>query len=184
VTLAAWLAACGGEPVFQMTRLDPPRPAQDFALTDQLGRPVRLSDFRGRVVVLTFLYTACPDVCPLVAGRLRESRRLLGDRAAEAVFVVVTVDPETDTVPRLRAYSEAQGLLDGWRLLTGPRAELEPVWQYYWVGTVSKDANGTVTHQAPVHLIDQVGQIRAASGQDIRPAALAHDIEALLRAKG
>jgi protein SCO1/2 len=180
--LSLWLVACGRELTFQMTRLDPPRPTQDFVLTDQFGRQVHLSDFRGRVVVLTFLYTGCADVCPLVAERLRESRDLLGQHAGRTVFLVVTVDPETDTVAQLKAYSEAHGMQGVWRFLTGTRAELEPVWQYYWVGPVSKDAHGAVTHQAPVHLIDQAGRVRAVSGQTVRPAELAHDVEALLRA--
>jgi protein SCO1 len=183
LALSAWLVACGRQPTFQMTRLDPPRPTQDFTLTDQFGRRVRLSDFRERVVVLTFLYTTCVDVCPLVAERLRESRGLLGERAGQTVFMVVTVDPETDTVAQLKAYSETHGMLGVWRFLTGTRAELEPVWQYYWVGPVSKDAQGAVTHLAPVHLIDQAGRVRAVSGQTVRPAELAHDVDALLRAK-
>jgi protein SCO1/2 len=180
LALAVGLTACSGQPGLQMTPLDPPRPTQDFVLTDQFGEEVRLSDFRGRVVVLTFLYTGCPDVCPLVAERLRDAGRLLGERASAAAFLVVTVDPERDTVEQLYAYSQARGMLTAWRFLTGARADLEPVWAYYWVGTVSKDTDGRVAHQAPVHLIDRQGRIRAVSGQSLRPAELAHDVEALL----
>lgn len=68
--LAGFLVACSRQPAFRGTTLDPPRETQDFTLRDQFGAPVRLSDFRGRSVGLTFLYTFCPDVCPLVTANL------------------------------------------------------------------------------------------------------------------
>lgn len=180
LTLAALFSAFLAGPSFRLTALDPPRESLDFRLVDQFGQRVSLADFGGKVVVLTFLYTSCPDVCPLVAQRLRATHGLLGDDASDVAFLVVTVDPERDTVSRLYEYSRKLDMLDTWHFLTGSRAELEPVWEHYWVGKVWKDEKGNVMHQAPVHLIDQRGRVRVVTGQAFRPAELAHDIEALL----
>ncbi len=202
IVLGGLLIACSREPAFRGTALDPPRKTLDFALRDQFGKQVRLSDLRGRVVVLTFLYTSCPDVCPLVTAKLRTVAELLASQASGVVFLAVTVDPERDTVERLYTYSQQQGMLDRWRFLRGDVQELQPVWDYYWVGNVRKERVGqaadapqqagaapppaphTVQHTAPVHLIDQQGQVRVAYGSTLRPAELAHDIEILLKRGG
>ncbi|MFQ5847391.1 MAG: SCO family protein [Candidatus Methylomirabilales bacterium] len=179
--LASFLYGCAQEPSFRGTALDPPRETRDFTLRDQLGKPVRLSDFRGRVVILTFLYTACRDVCPLVTAKLRKAREMLGEVAPRAVFLAVTTDPTRDTVKRVRAYSEKYQMLDRWHFLTGERPILQPIWKYYWVGKVWTDKEGNVMHQAPVHLIDRAGKIRVAYGSGFEPADLAEDIRILLR---
>lgn len=187
--LLSLLAACSGRPTFHGTPLDPPRDTLDFALTDQFGQPLRLSDLKGQVVVLTFLYTACTDLCPLVTQKLRETVRLLAAEGKRVTVLAVTVDPERDTVSRLADYSRQWGMLDRWRVLTGSAQQLEPVWRYYWVGEIRREATGSpaapaayeVQHSSPVHLIDRKGRIRAVYGSDFRPAELAADIEGLLR---
>lgn len=167
-------------PSFRLTPLDPPRESFDFTLHDQFGKRVSLRDFRDKVIVLTFLYSYCPDICPLITQKLHETRRLLGSNAARAVFLAVTVDPERDTVKRLYGYSGQFDMLDKWHFLTGSEEELKPLWDYYWVGKVWKDEKGNVMHQAPIHIIDPKGKIRVVSGQTFRPAELAHDLEVLL----
>jgi len=180
VALVALIFYRPSHPAFRLTPLDPPREGFNFTLRDQFGKKVSLADFHGKVVVLTFLYTYCPDICPLITEQLHETRRLLGSNAARAVFLAVTVDPERDTVKRLYDYSRQFDMLDKWHFLTGSESELKPIWDYYWVGKVWKDEKGNVMHQAPVHLIDPQGKIRVVSGQTFRPAELAHDIEVLL----
>ncbi|MEX0804472.1 MAG: cytochrome c oxidase assembly protein [Candidatus Binatia bacterium] len=150
-------------------------------MTDQFGKRVSLTDFRGKVVALTFLYTYCPDVCPLVAQKIKETRRLLGNNASRVVFLVVTVDPERDSVARLYEYSNKFDMLENWHFATGSQEELRPIWDYYWVGKVWKSEDGEVAHQAPVHLVDPRGKIRVVTGATFKPADLAHDIELLLR---
>jgi protein SCO1/2 len=180
------MAACSRTPTFRGTALDPPRATLDFTLTDQAGRTVRWSEFHGRVVVLTFLYTSCRDVCPLVAGELREASELLGDRRRDVAIVAVTVDPTRDTVARAAIYSRDWRMLDRWEFLTGREAELAPLWRYYWAGDVHREAVGTplagydVAHTAPLHLIDRHGRVRVVYGSDVRPAELVHDVELLL----
>lgn len=179
-----------GEAGFFGTPLDPPREARDFTLTDQFGEPVSLGDLRGRVVVLTFLYTSCKDVCPLVASRLHEAYDLLGDEVGQVAFLAVTVDPERDTREAVYRYSQRRGMLDRWHFLVGSRAELDPIWEHYWAGTPvrlsgtadgSEDKDYTVNHAAPVHVLDREGRVRVAYGSQFAPAELASDVERLLR---
>lgn len=188
VMLFSLVAACSRRPTFQGAPLDPPRETLDFTLTDQFGHPLRLSDLRGKVVVMTFLYTACTDICPLVTQKIRDVTRLVDDRRREVAFLAVTVDPERDTVPQIEEYSRRWGMRERWRFLTGRERELEPIWRYYWAGKIRLEVVGgqetrstyEVQHMAPVQLIDPAGKVRVAFGSDFRPAELAHDIETLL----
>jgi len=111
--------------------LKTPREAPDFALKNQRGETFRLSDARGKVVVLAFLYTSCADVCPFISAKLRMAMDLLGEEAGKAEFVVVTVDPERDTLQRVAEFSRELGLYDRWHYLIGSREELLPVWNGY-----------------------------------------------------
>ena len=117
-------------------------PAPDFTLTDQFGGTTALSGFKGRPVALTFLYTNCPDVCPLIASNLHESYKQLGDQADLVGIVAVTVDPEHDSVDKVRQYSDQRGLTNQWRFLVGTRDQLTPVWGAYHI-TAQPDAPDT-----------------------------------------
>jgi protein SCO1 len=186
--LVCALGACSHRPVFQGQVLEPPRDALDFTLTDQSGHPLRLSALRGKVVVLTFLYTTCPDVCPLVTGKLHEVTDLLAARRAQVAVVAVTVDPERDTTAAVAEYSRRWAMLDRWQFLTGTQQQLEPIWEYYWAGQIRRELPGStprkaayaIGHSSPVHLFDRTGRVRVVYDADFRPAAMAHDIEALL----
>jgi protein SCO1/2 len=99
-------------------------------------------------------------------------------------FLAVTVDPERDTVGRLHEYSVQYKMLDKWRFLTGSKAELEPLWQYYWVGEVHTVESGesapVVEHTAPIHVI-ATGQVQVVYGSTFQASDLAHDLRLLLR---
>ena len=136
------VAACAREEPMRGTVLSSPGPAHDFRLTDQRGEAVSLSDFRGKVVVLTFLYTSCRDLCPVVTFRLKETLEELGPEAERVALVAVTVDPERDDVERLREYSQRWGMSDRWSFVTGPREELEQVWRAYYVDPSLDDDAG------------------------------------------
>jgi len=135
---AGWTAdgsAAGGvqatETGFHGGVLNPPQPAPHFALVAQHGRTFRLRDHSGKVVVLFFGYTTCPDVCPGTLAHYRRVKEMLGEDAERVEFVFVTVDPERDTTERLGEYvsifdPEFYGL-------TGDRAVLERVWADYGV---------------------------------------------------
>ena len=178
--------------------------ATGFQLTDQFGRSQSLSEHAGNVVLLTFLYTRCPDICPVVADHVREVHRLLDDRADEVSIVVVSVDPERDTVEAALEYSEARQMQGDWSYLVGTEEELRPVWEAYYVDPVRIDAaedgadagNGdvsgvealyqgvklryTVDHSAPVYLIDRAGVSRVLFTLPMDPADVVHDVRLLL----
>jgi protein SCO1/2 len=154
------------------------RAAPDFTLVDGLtGKPVTLSALRGKVVALTFLYTQCPDVCPLTAQRFREAQRALGGRGGEVVFMAVSVDPQGDTPANVRAFSSATQLSENWHYLIGPREQLAPVWTAYGIGATPDVGAATVTHTDAVYLIDRQGRERVL----MRPVPAAEDLAHNLR---
>ncbi len=126
------VAACGEDPSFQGNTLNVEQ-APDFRLRDQNNTEVALSDFRGKVVALTFLYTYCPEICPGIAETIRKASELLDAEAEQVQFLAVSVDPERDTVDSALNYSRDTGLHDQWRFLVGTQEELEPVWKAYWL---------------------------------------------------
>ena len=132
VSVALALAACGGEEPFQGTALNAEM-SPNFHLRDQNNRVVSLSDFQGKVVALTFLYTYCPDICPVVTETIRKAVQALGSEAEEVEFLAISVDPDRDSVESALSYSQDMGLEDRWRFLVGNREELEQVWEAYWL---------------------------------------------------
>lgn len=131
-------SATGG---FNGTALTDAAPAPDFVLTDQFGDPFSLADARGRAVALSFLFTNCPDVCPVVTTQLKRLHDDLGEDADSVAFVTVSVDPERDDPQAAMRYLERWGVADEWRYLTGDRAALESVWAAYHISPVIDDAD-------------------------------------------
>ena len=200
---------CSGSTTFQGIVLDPAEPAPDFQLRDQFGDVLALSDLAGNVVVLTFLYTHCPDICPVTVETLRQADQILGD-AAGVEIVAVTVDPERDTADRVREYSEERGMLDRWRFLIGERDQVSAVWRSYWLDPARPRASAVeqphqdtaepngygnstvderhlsgdylVDHTAPVFLIDRKGFRKVVFTRlPLDPGPLVHDIRLLLK---
>lgn len=156
--------------------------APDFTLTDGVsGASITLSSLRGRVVAMAFLYTRCPDICPLTAAKLRAAQRTLGPDAARVAFLVVSVDPEGDTPDAVRAFSTAHDLGDGWHYLIAPRAQLERVWSLYGVGAFRAATGPQVDHNDAIYLIDPQGREREIVHSDTALEDLVADLRALLR---
>jgi protein SCO1 len=129
------LASCRGEPELIGTDMEGQQ-APPFHLIDHRGQEVRLSDLQGKAVALTFIFTNCPDVCPLIVNRMRLAYEDLPDNTKENVaLVAITVDPERDTVEAMREYSETRGVggIENWYALTAPLEVLEPLWEAYFV---------------------------------------------------
>ena len=206
------VTACSSPDPFSGTVLEARSDAPNFELIDQFGQQGSLSDHQGDVVLLTFLYTDCPDICPVVANHVRDTNDLLEDVADEVSIVVVSVDPERDTIEAARAYSERWRMEDKWSYLVGNEEELRPIWTAYFIDPtpVEHDAEGgdsdtdgaasaetedltgvdalyegielryTVTHSAPVYLIDQEGALRVLFTLPMDPEDIAHDVRLLL----
>lgn len=179
------LTACGpSSPSFRGTELDPPPPAPDFTLTDPHGQPFRLSDQRGKVILLFFGYTHCPDVCPTTLATWKQVHDALGGDADGVRFVFITVDPERDTPERLQQHLAVFN--PRFIGLTGSPEELEPIYQAYHVyhEKVQASQSGVgylVNHTAAVFVIDPQGRWRLSYSFGTLPEDIVHDVQALLR---
>jgi protein SCO1 len=161
--------------------LKPPSPTPDFTLHDQSGQEVSIGAQRGKLVVLTFLYTNCPDVCPLIAENLNRGLRQLGSKRGEVRVLAVSVDPEGDTPKSVRAFVKAHHLVPEFHYLTGSRAELMKIWKAYNVAAVARDPE-LVDHTAYTMLVDRSGKGRVIYDSGVTTADVVHDITALLGA--
>ena len=146
--------------------------APDFALRDQAGRLVRLSKLRGRFVVVSFLYTHCPDVCPVIADNL--NRALARNRGL--TVLAVSVDPKGDTPGSVRRFVRAHRLRPGFRYLTGTRAQLQPIWNAYHLAVMP---GTTVAHSAFELLVDRRGDERLLYDSQVKGGDVARDLRAL-----
>jgi protein SCO1 len=167
-----------------------PQPATDFTLVDQFGRSQTLSSLRGKPVALTFVYTNCPDTCPLIAANMHLAYLKLGSKASSVAMVAVTVDPERDDVAQTRRFSGALGLTDEWLFLTGSRPQLEAVWSSYGIYASAVDAKGRpvtptpdspelIEHSSPVFLLDKKGDVRMLLPIDFTADVLVTDLSLL-----
>lgn len=162
------------------TRIPADAPAADFALRDQNGRLVRLSALHGRLVFVSFLYTHCTDVCPLIATSLDDTVRQLGQAGRDVTVLAVSVDPAGDRPAEVRTFMRERHLGSEFHWLLGTRAQLAPVWQGYNI-LVEQRSPEQVAHAAPVFLLDQKGRPRMFYEQPRGSRAFVHDARLLLR---
>ena len=158
---------------------DPPRMAPDFALASSKGGTLKLSHYRGKVVMLGFGFTTCPEVCPTTLATLAAARKQLGAQARDVQLVYITVDPARDTAKQMDGYLTAfdRSFVGG----TGSEAQLAAVRKAY--GASSKKQGFGFAHTSSVFLIDRQGRIRAMMPYDHPPEDFAHDLRLLLAAK-
>jgi len=159
-------------------------PAPAFTLTDQDGAPVSLAALAGRPVVLTFLYTHCPDECPLTAEKLHAAVAALGADGSRVAWLAVSVDPVGDTPAAAASFVSAHHLTGYMRYLVGTQQQLAPVWEAYHVAVQpSGDAAaqmGSVAHSIGVYLIDAKGHERAFYDASFSSDDVVSDLRALL----
>jgi protein SCO1/2 len=160
---------------------EPPQAAPELALTDQHGQPFSLEDHRGKVVLLYFGYTYCPDYCPTTLLETQQVRSLLGDKAADIEVVMVSVDPSRDTPERLAEYL---AFFDPTYIgLTGTQQQIEAT-QRAWAITAipaTPEASGyLVSHSTELYAIDPEGNKRLSWPYGTSPEDIAEDIEHIL----
>jgi protein SCO1/2 len=186
--LALGLSACRSTPALAGTPLDGD-PAPDFALRDQDGQLVQLAALRGRPVVLTFLYTQCPDVCPLTASKLRRVADALGPDAARVAFVAVSTDPAHDNAAAAQAFVAQHGLTGRLHFLLGSETELAPVWAAYYIYAApappaahhdAASPTGPAVHTDALYVLDRQGRLRTFLRSDFEPVALTATLRTLL----
>ena len=131
--------------------------APDFTLTDQFGKRVSLSSYRGKVVVLSFNDPECTTICPLTTTALLHAKTLLGPAASRVQLLGIGANPEATQVKWVRAYSRAHEMMHKWRFLTGSLPHLRRVWRAY--GIEAAVFHGAIDHTPATYVIDARGRL-------------------------
>ena len=188
--LWAGLTGCGDKPAgsapktsFRSVDITGAEYARKLELPDAEGKPRNLGEFKGKVVVVFFGFTQCPDVCPTTMAELSQVRRALGDDGARLQGVFVTLDPERDTGVVLKAY------VDNFNAgFVGLRGNAEQTQQaarefkvFFAKAPGKTESSYTIDHTAGAYIFDPQGRIRLFSRHGAGPKALEDDIRALLR---
>jgi protein SCO1/2 len=156
------------------------QPAPNFQLTDQNGKQVSLAQFKGKPVVVTFLYTHCQDICPLTAEHLHSTLLKMGSDANKVGILAVSTDPKGDDQAAAIKFTDEHNMQNYWHFLIGTQAQLSPVWQAYSV--YAQQQQMTVDHSFAVYVVDKQGNSRTFIGQDFKPDDLASYLEELVHA--
>ncbi|HDR9257938.1 MULTISPECIES: SCO family protein [Burkholderia] len=184
MAVAVALAACTrDEPGWHLTNVTGHLPDLSFTLTGGDGRPVDASAFRGRVALVYFGYTHCPDVCPETMARLMEVLAKLGPRANDVRILFVSVDPARDTPQALQSYVAAFDAAHA-RGLTGSDGQIESLAKRYRVAyqMEQRDPSGgyEVTHSSAVYIFDAQGRARLLATDGDSPDAIAADVRRII----
>jgi len=157
----------------------------DFQLTTEDNKPVKLSDFKGKVVLVTFLYTQCPypDKCPMLAEKLGKTRDLVDSlEGGKDKFHVlsITIDPKRDTATALNKYASSTNRdAANWTFLTGTPGEVQKVASLF--GVIYWDEKGVVEHNMRTAVIDQSGKLyKLWTGNDWKPGEMSAVVRDLL----
>jgi protein SCO1/2 len=168
---------------FHGLQYDPPQRAVDFALTNQDGERVRLSGYRGKLVLLFFGYTHCPDVCPTTFAIWKRAQNLLQSDAEQVRFVFISVDPERDTPERIKAHLSL--FSPSFIGLTGSLDEIEGVARsfgaYFKKEDIGSAAGYSVAHTALTLVIDPSGNLVLAFPYGTPAEEIAADVRHLLK---
>ncbi len=174
-----WIAASqGAEDTTPTTEfagaLRPPEArAPDFRLRDQDGKPVSMAQYRGRTVVMTFVYSTCEDTCPAQVQSIRGALDKLG---RDVPVLAVSVDPRNDTRERARQFLLEQHVTGRMRFVLGSERELAPVWKGYGIAP----QRGKLDHSAYVVVVDGEGRQRIGfPHSQLTPDGLASDLRRL-----
>ena len=178
------LAACdGGAPKFRNIDITGADYAKGFALTDHTGKPRTLADFRGKVVVVFFGYTRCPDVCPATLVEIKDVMQKLGPDAEKVQVVFITVDPGRDTPESIQEY--VANFDSSFLGLSGTEAELSAVWQAYGVFREIEQTDSVagylVAHTSRVYVVDVNGNLSLSFAFGTSPDDVANDLRILLK---
>jgi protein SCO1/2 len=161
--------------------LSPATPEPPLKLRNYLGEPVNIDSYRGKPVLITFVYTHCPDVCPLMISNLRVAQNLMGAGGPQkAQVIAVSVDAKGDTPKTVKAFLKAHEMTGRMQYLIGSQQELSRVWKAWGVGS-ERDAKNPdfVEHSGLVYGITASGKRAVLYSASFKPAAIAHDVPLL-----
>jgi len=178
------LAACASHPQWQLDDVQGHLPDLKFQMTNDLGQPVTAASYRGKVVLLYFGYTHCPDVCPLTLVHLHTVLQKLGKDADDVRLLFVTVDPTRDTVPALHQYVTAfDPRVVG---LTGTQdaiAQLAKRYRAFYKPEPAKASSSDdyeVTHSSAIYVFDREGHARLLATPGDSNDEILHDLKILV----
>ncbi|TMM16484.1 MAG: SCO family protein [Actinobacteria bacterium] len=172
--------ANGAAPAFDGPTIKNPRLAPNFTLRDQDSQTIELSHLRGKAVLLTFLYTHCPDACPLTAVRLNGALAALGPERTHVRVLAVSVDPRRDTSQAVAGFISSHHLLQQFRYLTGPRTKLAAIWRLYGISSHPAGGDKTLDHTLYTLLIDPKGRGRVLYDSTATSTIIDHDLRLIL----
>lgn len=168
--------------VFHGAVIQSATPAPTVDLVAHTGERTSLDDFAGKVVVMYFGYTFCPDVCPTTLSRLATALDLLGDEAEDVQVLMVSVDPERDTPDALARY--VPGFDESFIGLTGTRQEVAQLATVYGVyfekSEVDSAADYLVDHTATLMVVDRDGYLKLVLPFDVSAVDIAEDLDYLV----
>jgi protein SCO1/2 len=177
------LAACATQPQWQLDNVQGHLPDLKFQLTNDLGQRVTAASYHGKVVLLYFGYTHCPDVCPLTLVHLHTVLQKMGQQANDVRILFVTVDPARDTLPVLHQYVTAfDPRVVG---LTGSQDELAELAKRYRAffqreAPNQKASDYEVTHSSAIYVFDREGHARLLATPGSTNDAILHDLKILV----
>ena len=168
---------------FHGTVISPPLPVTDFTLQTANNETFRLSEARGKIVLLFFGYTSCPDVCPTTLATFKQVFDRLGDDAQKVAVVMVTADPDRDTPDKVASY--AAHFNPDFIGLSGSIADLEPIWEQLGVFVEKEDTGSAagylVSHTASVYVLDQNGSLTMTLPYGTAASDITADLNELLK---
>ena len=202
VALTAAAAACGGDdeggenekaqvnppgeqkangmPDYDGAVATPPKPVPPLTLEDSTGKRFDISEHKGKVVLLTWLYVKCPDICPLIVSNLKVAQTKLGDKAKDVVIVAVSTDPERDTPKAVNKFIAGRGMTDRMQYLVGDKSELGRTWENWGIVAERAAANPElIEHSSPIYGISASGKITTLYPANFKPDQIVHDVPLL-----
>lgn len=186
VALCAPLFACTQSPPpplpFKGNDITGTHLGQDLDMNDASGTPRTLADYRGKVLMVFFGYTHCPDVCPTSMAQAAMAMRKLGEKAADVRVIMITVDPERDTAKVLQTY--VKNFDPDFIGLTGSPRQLEKTARSFKASYTKEPGPAadqyTMSHSSAFYLLDREGEARALLSPAATPDDMVHDIDLLL----
>jgi protein SCO1 len=173
-------AASGPSSSFSGGVANPAFPAGPLVLKDYRGKRVDLRGYRGKAVLVTFIYSHCPDVCPLIVGHLHTAQAELRAAARKLQIVAVSTDPRGDTPAHVANFLRQRRMNGKMDYLIGSRAELARVWKaWHIVAKPSKASPDKVEHSALIYGISASGKVTTLYPANFKPAWIVHDVPKL-----
>jgi protein SCO1/2 len=195
---ALLLAGCGGSggsgsstgvpkgqskvasPSFAGSKAVPPKPAPPLKLKDSLGKTIDLKQFKGKAALITFIYTHCPDVCPLIVSHLKTAQAQLGSKAMDMQIIAVSTDPRGDNPSTVKRFLAQHGMTGKMDYLIGSPKQLQKTWaDWNIIAKPDKTGRDLVEHSALIYGISASGDLTTLYPSNFAPAQIVHDVPIL-----